>query len=191
MGFMDVLGFLFYGGASIVNSADKHLRTDHDIQMSKDKGRKSYYDYTGKRIVERTFDTNEIVQLKISHGHRQKVGIKTGYVYQDYTQEKIDKENENLKREGKKFHYESTKSMGKWFVNGSAVKIKVENSTGKPFETSRFRHNDGKVVFIRYYLDLNASDPMADFSTAKKMDYEEAKLYMVNEFDNNSYELLY
>ena len=136
--FFEFIGALIWGGAKASDWIKKEQMTNDDVDKSLARGSKTYTDYHGNgggRIIERAFETNEITRFEIdNYGHRRQVGIKTGRVYQDYTQEKIDQKNEELRKQGKKFHFESGKKFG-WSEGGSAIMIKVENDTGLPFAT--------------------------------------------------------
>lgn len=188
MGLIDIFGWMFLGGAAISNSIEKQSRTLNDIEKTKQNGDKCYVDYTGSRIVDRSLETDEIVQFRINCGHRQKVGIKTGKIYQDFTQEKIDKENEELRLAGKLFHYESTKNMRRWLVNGNAVKVKVENLTGMAFETKKYSLSNGRVIYKMYYLDTENRIPSSNISDhGKEISESEYKLYSINDYDNLAY----
>lgn len=155
MGFLSTLAFIVCGCAVFKEDFKKGAMTTEDKQKSIQKGRATYTDYRGNsngRIVSRAISTNEITTFTINNGHRQEVGVKTGRIYSDSTQKKIDEKNDELKRLGKKFYY---KEFHRWKYDGKPCKLKVETETGKPYRIVYCSFVSGEKKWCKTYYNTD------------------------------------
>lgn len=149
---LEILGVLFGGGAAMYDLFSKTSMTEKLKKEGINNGKKTYTDFNNPRNVRRSVQTNEICTFQINYGHRQMVGVKTHKVYQDFTQEKLDAKNAELRRAGKKFYY---KDFTQWTLNGHALRMRVETATGKPYEIACIKTKEGRKYTKRYY-DMNS-----------------------------------
>ena len=108
---------LLLGGYAAGSAACGHINSNSKREKARREGEQYYYDSNHKM---RSVRTNEIVTLIFYdphyHGHQTLIASASDRLIHDYTLEALEKENQKLKEEGKKFiwkEYENIHEKGK------------------------------------------------------------------------------
>lgn len=186
--FLEFFGATVAAAIKIFDWTSKEKMTSDDKSKSTMSGSKVYMDYHGNRNgkpVYRSFETNEICIFVNEKNHRMMVGVNTKRIYQDLTQDKLDKENAELAAQGKKFHYVSSMRWG-WTSYEDYVKVRVENDTGLPFTVRCYDRKDGKH-WVKYYLEKQGCHSVATplFDNGTPLTYDEMMSYCKYEGEND------
>ena len=156
------------GGIVAGDEIRKGQVTQDNRSTAINSGKRFYYDGNNKQ---RSTETNEICIMVNEDGFLRMVGVNTGRVYQDITMEKTQKENEQLRSLGKKFHYEY---FHQWSINGKVCKLPVENATGRPFDIGWVKGG----YYMSYYNMNSKITPSTEFGSSRSLSSEEAQYYM-------------
>lgn len=177
----DLIVSLIAGGALIKDTCMRGQTTANNRFTAENSGKKWYYDGDHKM---RATDTNEILSYQYHTGHGRLVGVRTGRVYEDKAQNKIDALNMRLKEKGKtKFIY---KDYPQWREkSGSRVLIRFDVEKKRPYMIcgeSLIYYQSSIKQYVKprmAYIDMKKSkySPSIDFSTQRELTEEEFEMY--------------
>lgn len=177
--FLDFLITAIAGGIVFVEDVKKSQTTDYNRSVAREKKEPIYWDGNNKR---RSTETNEIVCWENHTGHTQYVGVKTGRVYRDESQEKLDELNYELYKQGKKFMW---MEYPQWKLgNGHRERMHYDFEKGLPYIVKRFSHGYPLIskekddFYIYYITDMNTTVPTPDYNTGRKLSHEEEDYYI-------------
>lgn len=173
---LDILVAILAGGAIIKEDCSRGNTTSVNRSKAIKENKPYYIDGFNKT---RSTETNEIISVHYTglEGHTQYKGVKTGKIYYDPDQEKINKMNQMLNGKHKKFIYVD---YPQWKRGGKRILLRYDLQRHMPFMTSvqRPMFPDYKEKYkIGYITNMNSVMPSVDYNTIRKLDDGEIEKY--------------
>lgn len=170
-----LFALLFTGAIIGFNAIKDDVKTSNSRSNAKASEKPIYFD-SGN--AQRSVITNEKVYTKVSKGHLQMVGVKTGRVYEDHFQENLNKKNKVVEERGKNYYY---KEFPQWSSANEACVLRVDKKNGLPYKISFHQMSPKKDSYyeMEYYDVTSKHKPyFTDQKTRRILSLEEGEKYI-------------